>query len=567
MSVIQRRSAATATISTTVVLAVILVVVIALVIIFLYRNSREPFRRSPIPATSLSADQSTSRPASCFQPKFPKRPKSPRSSRPRRESQHSPMSSELHKTPHPNYERPVPVTANSKTSVQGSTTRGSTRTTQPLPGTSSMVTMFKVPSSEPVRPLHPTPSKSPPVRKAVPTKTNGVSYPPQTAYFGPSSTATAVKTRKASSTPSPPPQQPHSANRTPTSAGTLRNPTSSSTLRNPTSSSTLHAPVSTLNPQNHTLRLPLSDHDIQSPPQAYQGHPALRHPASSPSLPRNRSNELPPTLHQPLPFPLTSDTTDLSTDAADPTEHANLGYKNPTRQGSKNGPGNQPTQTSVPAQSQSQSHTKPSRPHVNSTYANFLTTRMQNHPSSSHNPHSSSLAALLVGSEAGTTDDGGGPDTNNNRDSIQERIQRTGPAPVEGIATTTTAGLLTRATTSTNDDAIRNGTGGRSRGRAGGGDIARERSVEERYRRFRDTGTFADIGGAGAGNDDDDDDPVGRPWGRFDSNLLKEREREMHRDESGGGGLGGNGNGIVPLRLPIKNPDPKRVVREWPNRD
>lgn len=534
MSVVHQRPAATVTISTTVVLAVILIVVIALVIIFLYRNSRGPFRRSPVSANNLSTDLPTSGPASYFQPKLPKQPDSP--SRPQREPQYPPMSSELHKTPHRNYERPVLVTANSKTSVQGSATRGSTRTTQPLPGTSSMVTMFKVPSSEPVRPLHPTPSKSPPVRKATPTKANGVSYPPQTAYFIPSSTATAAKTRTASNTPSPPPQQPHSAIRTPTSASTLRNPTSSSTLR---------APVSTFNPQNHTLRSPPSDRDIQPPPQAYQSHPALRHPASSPSLPRTRTTDIPPTMHQPLPFPLTTDTTDLSTDIADPTEHANLGYKNTTTR--QNIPSNQPTHPSPPFQLQPQSQpltNKPSRPLVNSTYANFLTTRMQTHSSSLLlHPNPASLAALLVGSEAGTTDassgDGGGwPDTNtNDRDGIQERIQHTGLATVGDVAATTNAAATTEGRFYDNP---------RSRSRRGG-DLARERSVEERYRRFRDTGAFADDGGAGARGSKGDDDPVGRPWGRFGGDI--ERGREGGDDGGGGGG----GNGILPLRLPSKN--------------
>ena len=163
---------------------------------------------------------------------------------------------------------------------------------------------------------------------------------------------------------------------------------------------------------------------------------------------------------------------------------------------------------------------------------------MQTPTSSSSLLNSSSLAALLVGSEAGTTDAGSGYD---------EVGKPTYRASIEGggdsaPTITTAAGTLT-----TPPNNSRNGHG---RERSG------EVEVQERYKRFREKGDFTA----------DDDDPVGRPWGRFDSNIEREREREGERDaerEEGGGGGGGvgGGNGVMPLRLPIKNPDPNRVVR------
>ena len=173
MAVIQRRSTTTATIPPLVVLAVTLIIA-AIVITIQCRKRRGPVRRSPDPAVNRWTDRPASRPTSLFQSMLPKPPESPRFSRPSRETPYPPMRSELQNNPHRNHGRPVPLTASSKGPVRGSTTRGSTRTTQPLPATSSMVTMFKVPTSDPVRPLPPTPSKLPPVRIAIPVRSNDV---------------------------------------------------------------------------------------------------------------------------------------------------------------------------------------------------------------------------------------------------------------------------------------------------------------------------------------------------------------------------------------------------------
>ena len=541
MAVIQRRSTTTKTIPPLVVLAVVLIIA-AIVIAILCRKRRGPIRRSPDPAVNRFPDRPASRLTSWLKSMLPKPPEAPRFSRPSREIPYPSMRSELQNNPHRNHGRPVPLTASSNGPVRGSATQGSTRTMQPLPGTSSMVTMFKVPSSDPVRPLPPTPSKTPPVRKAIPVRNNDVSHLPQNAYSIPSSTATAVGTRTASNTPPPSRQQPHSANRPPTSASTLRDTTSSSTLRNATSSSTVQAPVSTYNSQSRTLRSPLSDRNIQLPAQAHEDHPALRQPVSSPSLPSKQTNDPPSAMLQPLPFPLTSDTTDLSTELANPQEQAHLGYKNvisttSTRQGSGDQINTQTSSTTTtPTHAQSQqSNTKPSsssRPHVNSTYANYLSTRLQTPTSSSSLLSPSSLAALLVGSEAGTTDAGSGYD---------EAGKPTYRRSIEGGA----GGLTTTAGTPTNP--IDSTHRGRVRERSG------EIEVQERYTRFREKGNFTA-----------DDDPVGRPWGRFDSNIERERELERERDgergDDGGSGEGGGG-GVMPLRLPIKNPDPSRVVR------
>lgn len=107
--------------------------------------------------------------------------------------------------------------------------------------------------------------------------------------------------------------------------------------------------------------------------------------------------------------------------------------------------------------------------------------------------------------------------------------------------TTTAAGSLINP--------INNSHGRSARGR----DRSGEAEVQERYKRFREKGDFvAEV----------DDDPVGRPWGRFDSSGLGTgREGDGDGDGDGKREEEGGGGGILPLRLPIKNPDPNRVVR------
>ncbi|KAK0510103.1 hypothetical protein JMJ35_007497 [Cladonia borealis] len=502
MAVIQRRSTATVTVSTTVVLAVILVIVIIIVFVFLYRKNLGPFRRSPSPAITL--------------------PESPRAPRPWREAQNQPMRSDQHKNPHRNYGQPG--AANSKTPAQG------------------------IPMSEPVRPLPPTPSKLPPVRKATPVNTNAALYTPPRTYASLSGTTAATRTRSASNTPSPPPQQSHSTvKRTTTSNSPLRNPNSHKTLRNLFSSSTTPPPISTFNPR--PLRSPISERDILPPRPAHQDHdhPALRHPASSPALPQTKSPDIPPSLLQPLTLPLTSDTTDLSTDIAHPNEQSHLGYKNQTNN----------NQTSFPP-THSQTNLRlpsSSRPLVNSTYANFLTSRIQNSTSPLNlgaHQNSAALAALLVGSEAGTTDagttDAGTVEGRTPELGSQKKRDDAATSTTTSTRTGTTATPLT-SPTSTTDDAIRNRQGGRwygsSRGRGEHRRLHSDRhsgEIEERYRRFKVTGGFSDEGEG----KEVDDDPVGRPWGRFDSNIDmgREREGEMGREEGDDGG-----GGIGPLRL------------------
>ena len=141
---------------------------------------------------------------------------------------------------------------------------------------------------------------------------------------------------------------------------------------------------------------------------------------------------------------------------------------------------------------------------------------------------------------------------NNNRDGRNSKS--TNPAAIEAGGTT----LI--SPTSTTSDAIRNGTGGRfhdrARGRCGGQNqnvrlrtdrIGGEVEIEERYKRLRDTGGFSAVM--------EDDDPVGRPWGRFDSNsnIDREVEREGERGNEAGGGGGGIGMGVGPLRVQGKN--------------
>ena len=165
---------------------------------------------------------------------------------------------------------------------------------------------------------------------------------------------------------------------------------------------------------------------------------------------------------------------------------------------------------------------------------------MQSDSSSSPLFDPSSLAALLVGSEAGTTDAGSGYDGGGGCPS--DTGKPTYRASIEGGGgggLTTTAGPLMNPSNSSRT--------GRGRERSG------EVEVEERYKRFREKGDFTADTGSGIGGDDDD--PVGRPWGRFDSTMEVEREREREERDEGGGG------GVMPLRLPIKNPDPNRVVR------
>lgn len=78
-----------------------------------------------------------------------------------------------------------------------------------------------------------------------------------------------------------------------------------------------------------------------------------------------------------------------------------------------------------------------------------------------------------------------------------------------------------------------------------------DNEIEERYKRFRETGSFFGDAGGGEGvgmgmiegEGKRDDDPVGRPWGRFDSKMM--------RDE--GDGEGGKGVGVGPLRVGGRN--------------
>ena len=156
------------------------------------------------------------------------------------------------------------------------------------------------------------------------------------------------------------------------------------------------------------------------------------------------------------------------------------------------------------------------------------------------------LAALLVGSEAGTTDAG-----TTDAGTVGGRTPELGSQKKRDDAatsTTTTTRTGTTATpltspTSTTDDAVRNRQGGRwygsSRDRGESRRLHSDRhsgEIEERYRRFKDTGGFSDDTSEGK---EVDDDTVGRPWGRFDSNIDMGREREG--DESG--------EGVGPLRL------------------
>ena len=144
-----------------------------------------------------------------------------------------------------------------------------------------------------------------------------------------------------------------------------------------------------------------------------------------------------------------------------------------------------------------------------------------------------------------------GSNNNNKNNRGGSNSKSTNPAAIEAGGTTLTS------PTSTTSEAIGNGTGGRfhdrARGRCGGQNqnfrhrtdrIGGEEEIEERYKRLKDTGGFSAV--------KEDDDPVGRPWGRFDSNSNIDREAERG-DEAGGGGGGGIGIGVGPLRIQAKN--------------